>query len=128
MILTQPNGLQLLPLLKCIYLIFRFLFPSTTHLSEVLHTLHVVESKVDSERNLISLEQLITILGIRPSVVRNSYILFDRRRYRNMSTWLLEYTYVKNILELRGPYREQHLANANALVDSGVIIAGRKDL
>jgi uncharacterized protein YciI len=48
---------------------------------------------------------------------------------RTMSTtpvkrYLLEYTYVENMVERRAPYRAEHLANAEKLVGENVIIVG----
>jgi uncharacterized protein len=39
-------------------------------------------------------------------------------------TFILEYEYVPDILEQRGPYREDHLALAKKLVDDGVVVYG----
>lgn len=37
--------------------------------------------------------------------------------------WLLSYQYVPDILEKRGPYREQHLAGAKSHLDAGRLVA-----
>jgi hypothetical protein len=37
--------------------------------------------------------------------------------------WLLNYTYVPDILEKRGPYREAHLAGAKKHLDAGRLVA-----
>ena len=38
--------------------------------------------------------------------------------------YLLEYSYVENMLELRAPYRAEHLANAERLVKENILIVG----
>lgn len=38
--------------------------------------------------------------------------------------YLLNYTYVPDILEKRGPYREAHLAGAKKHLDAGRLVAG----
>jgi uncharacterized protein YciI len=38
--------------------------------------------------------------------------------------YLLFFTYVDNMLEKRGPYRKEHLAKAQKLVDENIMILG----
>ena len=59
-------------------------------------------------------------VGIKPRKISQKMALSPGR----MARFVLEYNYVPNILELRAPFREQHLEKANALVNAGVIIAG----
>lgn len=60
-------------------------------------------------------------------MAHGSWLWFKTRKSFVMATvkkYLLEYQYVPNILELRTPYRAEHLANAEKLVNEGIIIAG----
>lgn len=64
-------------------------------------------------------------------VSRSSHIRpsLSRGRVACMATaagpkyWLLNYTYVPDILEKRGPYREAHLAGAKQHLDAGRLVA-----